>query len=283
MTSVIGKTVKMGYCRCMGTPRFIVLLSDSTGDLGERFIRALISQFPKHTFLFRVYSFIQNESELNDVFQELGELHPILFHTTLNLTLKERIKKDAASHSYPCYDLTGGAMTFLEASSGVKAVPNAALLHELNQDYEQRIRSLDFTVDHDDGVHTATIREADIVLLGVSRTSKTPTSIYLAYKGYKVANVPIVKGLPLPEALLNNRRLRTVGLHIAAEKLQAIRSERARADGIPFSDYTQLDAIRSELVWAQALFREMGCPVIDVTSHAVEETAALVLKSLDLR
>jgi len=264
-------------------PQTIVLLSDSTGDLGERMIRAFTTQFPKDAFSFRVFSFIQKKEELKKVLHEISSLNPILFHTTLVVDLKRDIEAFANKRKLPVYDLTGGAMEFLEKSSKLESSPHPALLHELNQEYESRIRSLDFTVGHDDGLNLETIRQADIVLLGVSRTSKTPTSIYLAYKGYKVANVPLVKGLPLPEELLKHHIRKIVGLTIEADKLREIRLKRAEEDRNPGHGYTDRNTIEKELEWAYSLFMEWGCPVVDVTHHAVEETAALVLKALCLR
>ena len=136
---------------------------------------------------------------------------------------------------------------------------------------------------HDDGLNMETIRQADIVLLGVSRTSKTPTSIYLAYKGYKVANVPLIKGLPLPEDILKRHIRKIVALTIEADKLRDIRLKRAEEDRNPGHAYTDLNSIQEELRWSYSLFMEWGCPIVDVTHHAVEETAALVLKALCLR
>lgn len=174
-------------------------------------------------------------------------------------------------------------MTFLESTTHLKPHQNLDSLHELNQEYDQRIAAINYTVEHDDGLSGPTLEKADIVLLGISRTSKTPTSIYLANKGYKVANIPIVQGSNLHERVKKYPQLRVVGLTIDPEKLTQVRKGRAKQENIPNSDYTNASSIEEEVKAALNFFLEIGCPIIDVTNHAVEETAALILKALELR
>ena len=264
-------------------PWILVVLSDSTGDLGERFVRAMVSQFPSENLLFRVFSFVRNTEDLRRIFRSLAGMCPVLYHTTLDPALKKEINMTAKKARWPVYDLTGGAMAVLEKALGKKYSPNAQALHHINSEYDKRIESVDFTVNHDDGLNPEHLRQADIVLVGVSRVSKTPTSVFLANKGYRVANVPMIKNLPLPDDVMRARGLKMVGLMIQPEKLRDIRLQRAKEDKIPGTIYTDLDAIREELAWAHSLMLEMGCPIIDVTHYAVEETAALVLKALHLR
>lgn len=260
----------------------IVLLSDSTGDLGERIIRALLSQFPPHSFAFRVMSFL-TRNDLTKIGPTLDRDKPILFHTVVHEEFKKDIHNAAEKYHLSDYDLTGEALHFLEHVSGLPTHPNLELLHELNPEYDKRIAALSFTVGHDDGMGASSITKADILLTGVSRTSKTPTSIYLANKGFKVANIPIIKDIPLPELIQKNLKNRTIGLTIEAEKLQKIRLMRVQQEHIPGTRYFDLQKIREELLYAQNLYLEMRCPIIDVTHHAVEETAALILKTLRLR
>ena len=216
-------------------------------------------------------------------YNTLKTLNPILFHTTIHQSLKDRIERFALQQDFPVYDLTGNVAAFLEEASGLDAQPNAEALHELNRDYDKRINALDFAVEHDDGLREKTLQDADIVLLGVSRTSKTPTSIYLAHKGYRVANVPIVPAIPVPDLARKDLEGRIVGLTIQPERLANIRQHRAEHDGIPGTDYTSIETICRELEFANRLFLRIHCPVIDVTNHAVEETGALVLKALHQR
>ncbi len=263
--------------------KHIILLSDSTGDLGERMVRALITQFPKDSFTFRVYSFISTPLDLEKIFRSVQKDKPILFHTVVHKELKKVIELYAKKHKFHSYDLTGKALGFLEKAAHLTSKANLTTLHELNQEYDQRISALSFTVGHDDGLNPETLQQADIVLIGVSRTSKTPTSIYLANKGFKVANIPLVAELPFPDAIKPLLRRRTVGLTIDALKLREIRLRRAQQEKIPGLDYSDLNRINKELFISQNLFLELGCPVVDVTHHAIEETAALVLKKLHLR
>ncbi len=263
--------------------RTIALLSDSTGNLGEYFVRALISQFPPNSFDLRVFSFIKDKSEVEHIFQKLESQTPVIFHTTLFSEMKKKIRAMAKSRGWPEYDLTGGAMKFLEKTTHQKAFSDLHAVHELNQEYERRITAINFTVEHDDGLSGSTLAEADIALAGVSRTSKTPTSIFLANKGYKVANIPIILGSTLHEKIKKYPLLRVVGLTINADRLQEIRKRRMEQTHIFESDYFAAEAIDEELKIARLFFAEIGCPVIDVTHHAVEETAALVLNALHLR
>ncbi len=264
-------------------PRTIALLSDSTGNLGEYFVRALMSQFPKNAFRFRVYSFIKDSEELKLLFRELMPQNPIIFHTTVFGHMKESIRDLSKKNGCPEFDLTGGAMKFLEGAIQLQAHANLDALHELNQEYDQRIAAINYTVEHDDGLSGPTLEKADIVLMGISRTSKTPTSIYLANKGYKVANIPIVVGSAHHEMIKKYPRLRVVGLTIDPEKLIEVRQRRAEQENIPRSDYTNRSAIEEEIKTAMLFFLELGCPIINVTNHAVEETAALILKALEMR
>ena len=261
----------------------LLLISDSTGDLAERFVRAVISQFPKGAFGFRVFSFVTDNAELE---KRLAAFEPgtaIVFHTVVSTALKKRIAAVTRRRRFPSYDLTVGAMSFLMRSTGLTPTPDQTAVHELNPEYDQRIAALNFTVEHDDGTGASTRRDADILLLGVSRTSKTPTSIYLANKGFKVANVPLVHGIPVPDDVRRDGHRRIVGLTINPAKLQDIRLRRAETEKIPGERYTDLGAIREEIRDAARVYAELGCPVIDVTNHAVEEVAALILKALGLR
>ena len=267
----------------MKPPRLIVLLSDSTGDLGERFVRAFISQFPRDSFTFQVRSFVERNNDLETIFQGISGQNPIIFHTVMRPSSKKHIEEIARKKDLEAYDLTGGAMKFLEKASGLKSHPDPSTLHEINPEYEARIRALDFTVGHDDGLREEDLDEADIVLLGPSRTSKTPTSIYLAYKGYKVANIPLVPGTDVTPRLRRGPRLRLVGLTINPERLRGIRLQRAREEKLPGPAYIDPSSIEEEIRRSLSLYLELNCPVVDVTQHAVEETAALVLKALNLR
>jgi regulator of PEP synthase PpsR (kinase-PPPase family) len=260
----------------------LALLSDSTGDLGERIIRALISQFPPKAFTFRVYSFI-SDADVSKIISVIKHDKAILFHTVIHDEMKKKIHNLAKEYGLEDFDITGGALKFLEKVSGLTSQPNLKSLHELNPEYDQRIAALSYTVAHDDGMGAASLDKADIILTGVSRTSKTPTGIYLANKGFKVGNVPIVKGIPFHEGIKGNLIKHLVGLTIEPSKLRNIRLMRAQQERIPGPNYYDVEKIKEELTYAQNIFLELGCPIIDVTNHAVEETAALVQKVLHLR
>lgn len=261
----------------------IILMSDSTGDLGERMIRALISQFPKGTFTVRILSFLNNPDAVTNFFQRCVPETTILFHTIMSADMKSQISDLSMKRKVPAYDLTGGAMNFLEKASGLKHHPSPEMLHELNSEYDRRIEALGFTVEHDDGLGMGSLNLADIVLLGPSRVSKTPTSIFLANKGFKVGNIPLIKGFNAEDFIGLRPRPKFAGLLIKPYKLREIRLRRATEEKIPGEDYTDLRSIEEELKQAHLLYLELNCPIVDVTDHAVEETAALVLKALRLR
>ncbi|HVO33577.1 MAG TPA: kinase/pyrophosphorylase, partial [Elusimicrobiota bacterium] len=158
----------------------LVLISDSTGDLGETFLRSLITQFPDQFFGLKVYSFVDSDEELTKALAEIWQGEPIIFHTTVLPSHKKKIDAFAERNGFPVFDLTGPAVGFLEQVSGVRSRPKQRSASPLDAEYEKRIQALDFAMGHDDGLQTETLEKADIVLVGVSRTSKTPTSIYLA-------------------------------------------------------------------------------------------------------
>jgi regulator of PEP synthase PpsR (kinase-PPPase family) len=261
----------------------LIVLSDATGNLGEYFVRDVISQFPKQIFELKVFSFVDGVGGLSKVFGQLEGKQPILFHAILGDKEKKFIREHAIKKGWHEYDLMGPAIKFLEKASHQKACLNLKALHELNRDYDQRISAINFTVEHDDGLSKRTLEQADIVLMGVSRTSKTPTSIYLANRGYKVANVPIVVGTTFHEEIQKYPQLRVVGLTIDPEKLLRVRKVRCEQENIPNGSYLDESAIKEEIRQAYLFFLKIGCPIVDVTSRAVEETAAVILEELCLR
>lgn len=263
--------------------KLIALISDSTGNLGERMILALASQYPKKSFRYRVYSFVRENNDLSAIFNTMAPATTIVFHTVLRTELKNYIDQECSKRKIPQLDLTGPAMTFLEKTSGIKPSYKPDRLHELDSTYEKRISALTYTVEHDDGLGLNTLAEADIVLLGVSRTSKTPTSIFLANQGFMVANIPLVKGFDITSKKSILKTLKVVGLVIDPRKLQDIRLKRADAENIPGQNYIDLRSIHDELRAARSLYDELKCPIIDVSNRAIEETAALILKELRLR
>jgi regulator of PEP synthase PpsR (kinase-PPPase family) len=192
----------------------------------------------------------------------------------VRLVIQERGEK----HGIPLVDIMGPALEGIEEISGESALLEPGLIHKLDEQYFKRVEAVEFAVNHDDGKNPRGYRSADVVLLGVSRSSKTPVSMYLANRAIKVANLPLVPELPTPPELHRVPSRKIVGLTLSAAKLAGIRRLRVRAMGLPGrTDYSDVSRIQDELLYAQRLYEELGCEVLDVTDRAVEETAALVM------
>lgn len=254
------------------------LISDSTGETLNAVAKAACAQFDMGRPLEHFYPLVRNRKQLDRAFLELEASPGLVLHTMVNAELREALEARCRELGLPSVAVLDPVMSTLGSYLGVEESHRPGAQHELDARYFSRIEALNYTMAHDDGQSTATLHQADIVLVGVSRTSKTPTCIYLANRGIKAANIPIVSGVPLPAELLEIKGPLIVGLVVNPERLLHIRKNRllslkAETD----TEYVDLDAIRAELVIARKLFAEKGWPVIDVTRRSIEETAAEVL------
>jgi regulator of PEP synthase PpsR (kinase-PPPase family) len=203
----------------------------------------------------------------------------LIIFTVIIPEVREVIRSKAELHGIPLVDIMGPALAGLEQITGTAALLEPGLIHKLDEQYFVRVEAVEFAVNHDDGKNPRGYRKADVVLLGVSRSSKTPVSMYLANRALKVANLPLVPEVPTPPELHRIPANKIVGLIISAAKLADIRRVRVRAMGVPGqSNYSDIHRIQDELEYAQRLYRELGCEVLDVTDRAVEETAAMVME-----
>jgi [pyruvate, water dikinase]-phosphate phosphotransferase / [pyruvate, water dikinase] kinase len=255
----------------------VLVISDSTGNLARHMLTAVLTQFPPHSISVWYENFVRTSERLKSLMQEAKARKAVVCHAMVFSKLKSRIKKDCAAARLRCYDLTGGLVTFLEQSSRVASSDNVLALHQLDESYRRRIGAMEFTLSHDDGLGLDTLHEADVVLVGVSRTSKTPTSILLAQQGYLAANVSLALGVRPPAQLLAVPKRKIVGLTISPSQLVVIRARRQIAWGMPQTDYGRPDQVEDEVSWCRSLFREHGWSTLDVTDQAVEETAAKVI------
>ncbi|HHO53652.1 MAG TPA: kinase/pyrophosphorylase [Deltaproteobacteria bacterium] len=256
-----------------------MVLSDGTGETGEKMVRAALQQFKGHLVHVRTYAHITRPDQLRSWFR-VAHRQSAAVVTTL---VAQEMRAYAAELSAECgvvhldliEDLLGVLSDYLEQQP--EGVPG--LLHQADESYFRRIEAVEFTIKADDGKEPRVLHEADIILVGVSRTSKTPLSTYLAHKGYKVGNVPIVFDRPAPPQLASVDQHRVFALTIDADALQSIRQARIKAMGVArHVNYSDMDYILAELEHADALFRaHRDWPVIDVTGKAVEETAATIL------
>ncbi len=262
----------------MKTVKKIYLISDSTGELGSRFTNALMTQFPKNEIETERFNFVRQADEIKKLFSGFSAKDTIVFHTVISQKLKKVIERLSQRNGIPSFDLTGPPTEFMSTHLSMKPDWNVGAVHPVDDDYNQRVRAIEFAIEHDDGAGMATLRKSDVILVGPSRCSKTPTTMYLAVKGYFVSNVPLIQELPLSEDLLALKAdPRVVAFVIAPEKLYEVRKKRAAELGTQGGKYTNLSAIIKELQWTRALYQRQRWQTIDVTDRAIEETAALII------
>ncbi len=257
----------------------VFVVSDSMGETAQLVAKAVLSQFPEGKVGLRRFSHVETTDAAVEVMKAARDQPTMIIFTVIIPEVREVIRSRADRHGIPCVDIMGPALEGLEGITGTKALREAGLIHKLDERYFKRVEAVEFAVNHDDGKNPKGYRNADVVLLGVSRSSKTPVSMYLANRAVKVANLPLVPEVQTPPELHRVPARKIVGLMISPAKLAGIRKLRVRTMGVPGrSDYSDLQRIQDELMYAQRLYRELGCEVLDVTDRAVEETAARILE-----
>ncbi len=258
-------------------PMFIV--SDGTGETAERVVRAALRQFRGHLVHVRTYAHVQGPEEIDLLFRRARSRAAMVVSTLVTAEMREEATRCAIAHDVRHVDLLSELIAEMESFLEKTAVGVAGLLHQADESYFRRVEAVEYTVKADDGKEPRMLRHADIVLVGVSRTSKTPLSTFLAHKGFKVGNVPIVLDHAPPRELFKVDQRRVFALTIDPDVLRNIRHSRARGLGLPSINYDDLDYIFAELEYAQDLYRaHPEWPVIDVTNKAVEETASILLR-----
>ncbi|MFD0958649.1 pyruvate, water dikinase regulatory protein [Paenibacillus chungangensis] len=257
----------------------VYVVSDAAGDTGELVVRAAIAQFhPIHANIRRA-PFITNEASLQRIVELANEQGAIVLYTLVIPGLRDAMRRLASQYSISAIDLLGPFIETLEAATGRRSRKEPGLNHVLDADYFRKVEAVEFAVKYDDARDTSGIQKADIVLVGVSRTSKTPLSMYLAHQKFKVANVPLVPELKPPDELFKLDKGKIVGLTIDVGYLNVIRKERLKALGLPdTASYATTERIEQELLYADDIMKKLGCVVIDVSHKAVEETASLIME-----
>jgi regulator of PEP synthase PpsR (kinase-PPPase family) len=263
----------------------IHLFSDSTGDTAARVARAAQTQFSGHPTVLVRHPRVTTPDGLEAAYARLaGRSHVAVLFTIVDRELRRMLSELCERDGIACCDLLGPPLEALGQAAGHEADLVTGRPIALDADYFRRVAAMEFVVKHDDGLAGEGLAEAEIVLIGVSRTGKTPLSMYLGYLGYKTANVPLVRGIDPPAHLFTIEAGRIVGLTIDAERLARIRGRRLRALGARSRDgYAELERIMAELDEATAIQRRLGCPVLDVTSLAVEEAAQRVVELVEAR
>ena len=259
----------------------IYLISDSTGETLDRIFMALKAQFKNFKYEVHNFSFTRTENQINKILNEAQEKeNSIILYTVVENKLAKHLTIESEKKNIPCFGVLGDLILNFSKILHQKATHIPSGQHALNDEYYERVEAIQFTMNHDDGNMTNDIKNSDIVLLGVSRTSKTPTSIYLANRGYKTANIPLINENSLPDYLKNNpSKICVVGLTTEPKRLIDLRKNRmASIKEEEGTEYTNLDKITKEVEEAKKTFKKYKWPMIDVTRKSVEETAASVIK-----
>ena len=263
----------------------IYLISDSTGETLDRIFIAIKAQFKNIDYKIHTYSFTRTE---NQVFKILSEAEKdsssIILYSIVDNNLAKYLANTSEDKKIPCFGVLGDLILSFSKLLNQKASHEPSGQYALNDEYYKRIAAIQFTMNHDDGNLVKTINKSDIILLGVSRTSKTPTSIYLANKGFKTSNIPLINKDSVPRILKDNPKIScVVGLHTDPERLVDIRKNRMSSlKETENKTYTNLEKIKKEVDEARNIFKKYKWPTIDVTRKSVEETAASIIKIYEI-
>ena len=259
----------------------IFLISDSTGETIDRIFTALKAQFKDFSYKTQQFSFTRTENQISEILKEAKtKKNIIILYTLVDQKLALFLNELSKKNSIPCFGVLGELIEKFSKILKKQSLNIPSRQHKLNEEYYERVEAIQFTMRHDDGNDVKDIEESDIILLGVSRTSKTPTSIYLANRGYKTSNIPLVNENSIPEKIKKNKKkICVVGLTTDPERLIDLRKNRLRSlKENEKTDYTNLKKISEEVKSARKTFKKYKWPVIDVTRKSVEETAASIIK-----
>lgn len=259
------------------------IVSDSVGETAELVAKAAASQFRQglETVSMKKFSHVEDETQLQEIAFLAQREQAVVIYTLVKNGMRQKIKEECSSRGIKCIDLLGPVTDQIGLELGEEPIEEPGLVRKLDEDYFKKIEAIEFAVKYDDGRDPSGILKADIVLVGVSRTSKTPLSQYLAHKQYKVANVPLVPEIEPPEELYMIDPNKCFGLIISPEKLNFIRKERLLALGLKDNaNYARLERIENEISHFKNVVSKIGCTVIDVTNRAVEETANVIINNV---
>ncbi|ARK29737.1 Putative pyruvate, phosphate dikinase regulatory protein [Halalkalibacter krulwichiae] len=262
----------------------VYVVSDSVGETAELMVKAVASQFNGGNVEIQHISYVEDIQDLQNVIAAAKYSNSIIAYTIVIPTLKNFLDERAKEEGILAVDLMHPLIDAFTQKFNKDPKWQPRLMRKLDDNYFRRVEAIEFAVKYDDGQDIRGISKADIVLIGVSRTSKTPLSMYLAHKRFKVANVPLVPEVPPPDEVFHLPKNKCVGLVITPDKLNEIRKERLKSLGLmPMANYADFNRILEELDYAERIMKRIGCPIIDVSNKAVEETADLILAMLKKR
>lgn len=253
-------------------------VSDSIGETGELIARAAIKQFIPDKYEIKRYPYIETEKQILEIFDDAKLSKSIIIYTTVSEENRKIIEKLGKDFGIPTIDVMSPPMEAIERILGHPPKRESGIIRRLDKNYFNKVEAVEFAVKYDDGKDPRGIKKADICLVGISRTSKTPLSMYLAHKNFKVANVPLVPEVPVPQELFEKDKRRLIGLIANPIKINEIRQERLIALGLDSTaNYANIHRIEEELEYSKNIMEKLDCIQIDVSSKAIEETARIIL------
>lgn len=256
----------------------IYVISDSLGETGELVAKAGKIQFNSSISDIKRYPFVLETEQIDEILEEAKEHNSIIIFTLVVPEMKNYMLKMAKRYNLVAIDVLGPVIESLKELTNKDPLLEAGLNRRLDADYFKKVEAIEFAVKYDDGKDSRGVKKADVVLIGVSRTSKTPLSMYLAHKNIRVANIPIVPEVEVPKELFDINNSKIIGLTTDPEKLNTIRRERLKALGLDYTaNYASMERILGEMDYAEKIFSKLRCPVINVSDKAIEETASIIL------
>ncbi|QSX08402.1 kinase/pyrophosphorylase [Alkalibacter rhizosphaerae] len=256
----------------------IYVISDSLGETGELVAKAGKIQFNNSISEIKRFPFVLETEQIDEILYEAKDENSVVIFTLVIPAMKKYIMDKCKEYNIPAVDVLGPVIEALSNLTHREPLFEAGLNRRLDADYFKKVEAIEFAVKYDDGKDSRGIRKADVVLLGISRTSKTPLSMYLAHKNIKVANIPLVPEVDPPKELFEGIKGTIIGLTNDPDKLNSIRQERLKALGLDYTaTYANMERILNELDYAEKLFHKLRCPVINVSTKAIEETASIIL------
>ena len=260
----------------------LYIISDSIGETGELIGRAAIRQFISEKFEIKRYPYVSEKEQIREIFDEAKQGVSVIIYTTVQINIANYINEKGIEYNIPTIDIMSQPLMVIENFLGFPPRREPGLIRRLDENYFKKVEAVEFAVKYDDGKDARGVNQADICLVGVSRTSKTPLSMYLAHKNYKVANIPLVPEVSPPLEIFKKDKRRVIGLIADPVKLNEIRQIRLKALGLSDNaDYAKIDRIIRELEYARESMEKLGCIVIDVSNSAIEETASIIIDHMN--
>lgn len=259
-------------------PLAIYVISDSIGETGELIAKASVKQFETENYFIRRFPYHNSVEQIGPLLEEASEYKKsLIIYTNVDLETRQYIEKKQRELGLHTIDVMGNPLNQIEELLGYSPKREPGLIRRLDENYFKKVEAIEFAVKYDDGKDPRGVVKADICLVGVSRTSKTPLSMYLAHKNYKVANIPLVPEVPVPDEVYKKNKNQVFGLVANSSKLYTIREERLKSLGLNSSaKYANVDRIQEEIEYSKNIMKEIGCIIIDVSSKAIEETAEII-------